>query len=51
MFLNSQRLAAIVCLLADTIMLLRAQAMVKGAMSAPDLLSKLRPNQLTLDLE
>lgn len=50
-FFNSLRLAAIVCLLSDTVCLLRAHALVNGAPREPDLLQQLRPNQLTLDLD
>jgi hypothetical protein len=51
MFLNSLRLTAIVCLLSDMVMLLRAHALLNRPAAALDLLSELRPNQLTLDFE
>jgi len=50
-FLNSLRLAAIVCLLSDTVCLLRAHALLTRPPRQPDLLAGLRPNQLTLELE
>lgn len=50
MFLNSLRLTAILCLLADTVSLLRARALLCGK-PAPNLLEQLTPNQLNLGLE
>lgn len=50
-FLNSLRFTAVVCLLSDTVCLLRAHALLNGPPRRPDLLRELRPNQLTLDLE
>ncbi len=50
-FLNSLRLAAIACLLSDTVCLLRAHALLNRPCSEPDLLRELRPNQLTLNFE
>jgi hypothetical protein len=50
MFLNSLRLTALVGLLADTVSLLRAHALLHEA-SEPDLLGNMLPNQLNLDLE
>ena len=49
-FLNSLRLTAVMCLLADTVCLLRAHAVVNGPPRQRDWLQQLRPNQLTLDL-
>lgn len=51
MFLNSLRLAAIACLLCDTVCLLRAWAVLNQPSHASDLLRDLRPKQLTLVLE
>jgi hypothetical protein len=48
-FLNSLRLTWIVCLLADTVALLRANAMIL-APENPDWLEPMRPEQLPLDL-
>lgn len=50
MFLNSLRLTAIVCLLADTVSLLRASALL-GDQTGQNLLEDLMPNQLNLGLE
>jgi hypothetical protein len=50
MFLNSLRLTAIVCLLADTVSLLRAHAYLSQP-EEPRLLEKLLPCQLTLILD
>jgi hypothetical protein len=49
MFFNSLRLTAIVCLLADTVGLLRAHALLNEAFE-PHPLQELLPNQLNLDL-
>jgi hypothetical protein len=51
MFLNSLRIAAIACLLCDTVCLLRAHALLNRPPRESDLLRQLRPNQLTLNLE
>lgn len=48
-FLNSLRLTWIVCLLADTVALLRAKAMITEPKSS-DLLEQIRPEQMHLDL-
>jgi hypothetical protein len=48
-FLNSLRLTWIVCLLADTIALLRATAMILEPQKS-DLLEQIRPKQMSLDL-
>ena len=48
-FLNSLRLAWIVCLLADTVALLRATAMIREP-EKTDLLAPMRPEQMPLDL-
>jgi len=50
MFLNSLRLAAIMSLLADTVSLLRAHALLQGSRQ-PQLLGNLLPAQLVLGLE
>jgi hypothetical protein len=50
MFLNSLRFTAILCLLADTVSLLRAHAFLREPKSE-QLLEELLPNQLHLDLE
>jgi hypothetical protein len=50
MFLNSLRLTAILCLLADTVSLLRAHALLCEPPD-PHPLAELLPNQLNLDLE
>lgn len=50
MFLNSLRLTAVLCLLADTVSLLRAHALLREDPD-PNLLEKLMPSQLNLDLE
>lgn len=49
-FLNSLRLTAVVCLLADTVSLLRAHALLCQELR-PNPLQELLPNQLNLDLE
>ena len=49
-FLNSLRLTAILCLLTDTISLLRAHAFLH-APQTPELLPEMLPSQLKLDLE
>jgi len=49
MFLNSLRLTAILCLLADTVSLLRAHALL-GDRIVPNPLENLMPNQMNLDL-
>jgi hypothetical protein len=49
MFLNSLRLTAILCLLADTVSLLRARALL-GAPPGANLLEELMPNQLHLEI-
>jgi len=49
-FLNSLRLTAILCLLTDTISLLRAHAFLH-APQTPELLAEMLPFQLKLDLE
>lgn len=48
-FLNSLRLTWVVCLLADTVALLRAKAMTTEP-DTPNLLQKLMPRQLLLDV-
>jgi hypothetical protein len=48
-FLNSLRLTWVVCLLADTVALLRAKAMIMEPESV-DLLEPIRPTQMHLDL-
>ena len=48
-FLNSLRLTWTVCLLADTVALLRAHAMILEPQHA-DLLEPIRPQQMSLDL-
>jgi len=48
-FLNSLRLTWIVCLLADTIALLRATAMILEPRNT-DLLEQIRPKQMSMDL-
>lgn len=48
MFLNSLRLTAILCLLADTVSLLRAHSFLCEH-SQPNLLAEMMPNQLNLD--
>ncbi len=50
MFLNSLRLTSILCLLADTVSLLRAHALL-NEVPAPHPLQELLPNQLDLNLE
>jgi hypothetical protein len=50
MFFNSLRLTSILCLLADTISLLRAHALLREQPEA-SLLHELLPNQLKLDLD
>lgn len=50
MFLNSLRLTSVLGLLADTVSLLRAHALLHQP-SAPALLRQMLPNQLRLDLE
>lgn len=50
MFLNSLRLTAILCLLADTVSLLRAHALL-GEPPQPNLLAELMPNQMHLDFQ
>lgn len=50
MFLNSLRLASIMSQLADTVMLLRAQALLREP-KEPNLLAQLVPSQLNLGLE
>lgn len=49
MFLNSLRLTWLVCLLADTVALLRARVLLTHP-PAPDLLQEIRPQQMPLDL-
>lgn len=51
LFLNSLRLAAIACLLSDTVCLLRAHARLNRPPRKPDLLQQLRPNELMLNWE
>lgn len=48
-FLNSLRLTWIICLLADTVALLRASAMITEPEN-PDLLDQIKPKQMHLDL-
>jgi hypothetical protein len=50
MFLNSLKLTWTVSLLADSVALLRTMALLKAQSSADDLLSQLRPQQLSLGL-
>jgi hypothetical protein len=50
MFLNSLRLTWIVALLADTVCLLRAHALLRNT-PAQSLLHELMPTQTTFDLE
>jgi hypothetical protein len=50
MFFNSLRLTWCMALLADSVCLLRAQALLKSYGSTKALLSKLAPRQMTLDL-
>ena len=49
-FLNSLRLTWIMCLLADTIALLRARTLLSAGTETVDLLHQLRPRQMKLDL-
>ena len=50
MFLNGLRLTWVACLMADTVSLLRAQAILRAPVQTP-LLHNLLPNQLNLDFE
>lgn len=50
MFLNSLQLAWTVCLLADAVVLLRAQALLRRASQPASVLDGLLPNQLSLGL-
>ncbi len=50
LFLNSLRLTWILCLLADTIALLRARALLTTRSDTIDPLHQLRPRQMYLDL-
>jgi len=50
MFLNSLRLTSIMCQLSDTVMLLRAHALLREP-KEPDLLAEMMPSQLNLALE
>jgi hypothetical protein len=50
LFLNSLRLTAILCLLADTVSLLRAHAFLREP-QPPELLSEMLPPQLSLGIE
>jgi hypothetical protein len=50
MFLNSLRLAAIMSMLADTVMLLRAHALLSQP-ATPNYLAEMLPSQLRLELE